>query len=73
MCNQTETASLPWQGGETKEVAMKTLLILFAVGLALAACDNNIQPTKAPVVDQVPQPDSAPKPATGGEQPPPAQ
>lgn len=50
---------------------MKRLLILFAVGLGLAACDNNIQPTKAPVVDQVPQP--TPKPATGDEQPPPAQ
>ncbi|MBA1142262.1 hypothetical protein [Mesorhizobium neociceri] len=50
---------------------MKRLLILFAVGLALAACDNNIQPTKAPVVDQVPQP--TPKSPTGGDQLPPAQ
>ena len=73
MCNQTETTSLPWQGGEAKEVAMKTLLILLAVGLALAACDSDIQPTKAPVLDQTPQTDTAPKPATGGEQPPPAQ
>ncbi|WP_192259017.1 hypothetical protein [Mesorhizobium caraganae] len=52
---------------------MKRLLILFAAGLALAACDSDIQPTKAPVLDQTPQTDSAPKPATGGEQPPPAQ
>lgn len=27
---------------------MKRLLILFAAGLALAACDSDIQPTKAP-------------------------
>ncbi|MGX5850704.1 hypothetical protein ACWGTO_26870 [Mesorhizobium sp. PL10] len=52
---------------------MKTLLILLAVGLALTACDSNIQPTKAPVLNQTPQTDSAPKPATGGEQPSPAQ
>jgi hypothetical protein len=45
--------------------------ILLAMALALAACDNNIQPTKAPVVDQVPQP--APKSPTGGDQTPPAQ
>jgi hypothetical protein len=56
-----------------QEVAMKRLLFLFAAGLALAACDSDIQPTKAPVLDQTPQTDSAPKPATGGEQPPPAQ
>ena len=50
---------------------MKRLLFLFAAGLALAACDNNIQPTKAPVLDQTPQP--APKSPTGGDQPPAAQ
>ena len=33
---------------------MKRLLILFAAGLALAACDSDIQPTKAPVLDQTP-------------------
>ncbi len=50
---------------------MKRLLILFAVGLALTACDSNVQPTKAPVLDLAPQADPAPKPAT--DQPPPAQ
>ncbi|ESZ49009.1 immunogenic protein (bcsp31-1) [Mesorhizobium sp. L2C054A000] len=48
---------------------MKKLPVLLAVGLALAACDGDIQPTKAPVLDQAPQSDSAPKPATGGDQP----
>jgi hypothetical protein len=52
---------------------MKRLPVLLAVGLALAACDNNIQPTKAPVLDQAPQSDSAPKPAAGGDQSAPAQ
>ncbi|MGX5842521.1 hypothetical protein ACWGTI_17540 [Mesorhizobium sp. ArgA1] len=52
---------------------MKRLLILFAAGLTLAACDGDIQPTKAPVLDQTPQTESAPKPATGGDQPSPAQ
>ena len=41
------------------------------LAMALAACDNNIQPTKAPVVDQLPQP--APKSPIGGDQAPPAQ
>ncbi|MER8625779.1 hypothetical protein [Mesorhizobium sp. M1143] len=48
---------------------MKRLLILLAASLALAACDNNIQPPKAPLLDQAPQSDSAPKPAAGGDQP----
>ncbi|ESW64767.1 MULTISPECIES: hypothetical protein [unclassified Mesorhizobium] len=48
---------------------MKKLPVLLAVGLALAACDNNIQPTKAPLLDHAPQSDSAPKPAAGGDQP----
>ena len=38
---------------------MKRLPVLLAVVLALAACDNNIQPTKASVLDQAPQSDSA--------------
>ncbi|ESX17572.1 immunogenic protein (bcsp31-1) [Mesorhizobium sp. LSJC255A00] len=48
---------------------MKRLLILLAASLALAACDGDIQPTKAPVLDQTPQTDSAPKPAASGDQP----
>jgi hypothetical protein len=57
---------------------MKNLPMLLAVtaGLALAACDNNIPPTKAPA-DQNPQVDKnpVPKSTTGGDQPgsPPAQ
>lgn len=55
---------------------MKKLPMLLALGLALAACDNNIPPTKAPV-DLDPQVDKnpVPKSATGGDQPgtPPAQ
>ncbi|ESY54208.1 MULTISPECIES: hypothetical protein [unclassified Mesorhizobium] len=47
---------------------MKRLLILLAASLALAACDGDIQPTKAPVLDQTPQTDSAPKPAASGDQ-----
>lgn len=48
---------------------MKKLPMLLALGLALAACDNNIPPTKAPV-DQNPQVDkiAIPKSATGGDQ-----
>jgi cytochrome c5 len=46
---------------------MKRIFILLAVGLVLAACDSNIQPTKAPVLDQTPQ--ANPAPATGGDQP----
>ena len=48
---------------------MKRLPVLLAVVLALAACDNNIQPTKAPVLDRAPQSDSASKPPAGGDQP----
>ncbi|WP_167480812.1 hypothetical protein [Mesorhizobium waimense] len=52
------------------------ILLALAAGLALAACDNNIPPTKAPV-DQNPQVDKnpVPKSMTGGDQPgtPPAQ
>ncbi|TRC93117.1 hypothetical protein FJV76_19220 [Mesorhizobium sp. WSM4303] len=47
--------------------------LILAVGLALAACDNSTQPTKAntdtvnksPQVDQ----DARPKSTTGGDQP----
>lgn len=50
--------------------------LALAAVLAVAACDNNIQPTKAPV-DQNPQVDKnpVPKSTTGGDQPatPPAQ
>jgi len=49
------------------------LLIAIAAWLTLAACDNNLPPTKAPELDQAPQADPAPKPATGADQPPPAQ
>ena len=52
------------------------MLLALAAGLALAACDNNIPPTKAPV-DQNTQVDKnpVPKSTTGGDQPgtPPAQ
>ena len=57
---------------------MRNLPMLLAVtaGLALAACDNNIPPTKAPA-DENPQVDKnpVPKSTTGGDQPgsPPAQ
>ncbi|ESW80785.1 immunogenic protein (bcsp31-1) [Mesorhizobium sp. LSHC422A00] len=47
---------------------MKRLLILLAASFALAACDNNIQPTKAPLLDRAPQSDATPKPAAGGDQ-----
>ena len=48
-------------------------LLVLAAGLALAACDNSIEPTKAntdtvnknPTVDQ----DARPKSTTGGDQP----
>ncbi|UVK37947.1 hypothetical protein LHFGNBLO_005060 [Mesorhizobium sp. AR10] len=48
------------------------ILLVVAAGLAVAACDNNIPPTKAPV-DQNPQ--AEPVPTTGSDQPgtPPAQ
>jgi len=50
---------------------MKKLPLLMAVaaGLTLAACDNNLPPTKAPV-DQNPQVDNNPVPTstTGGGQ-----
>jgi len=46
------------------------VLLALAAGLALAACDNSVQPTKAPA-DQNPQVDKnpVPKSTTGGEQP----
>ncbi|WP_292470187.1 hypothetical protein [Mesorhizobium sp.] len=50
---------------------MKLLVLLaLAAGLALAACDNSVQPTKAPA-DQTPQLDKnpVPKSTTGGDQP----
>ncbi|PDQ21238.1 hypothetical protein CN311_10095 [Mesorhizobium sanjuanii] len=53
-----------------------SILLALAATLAVAACDNNIPPTKAPV-DQNPQVDKnpVPKSTTGGDQPgtPPAQ
>ena len=47
------------------------VLLTFAAGLALAACDNSVPPTKAPSVDQNPQVDKNPVPqsTTGGDQP----
>ncbi|WP_164547240.1 MULTISPECIES: hypothetical protein [unclassified Mesorhizobium] len=53
-----------------------SILLALAAALAVAACDNNIPPTKAPgTVDQNPQVDPAPKSMSGGDQPgtPPAQ
>ncbi|CDX19417.1 conserved exported hypothetical protein [Mesorhizobium sp. ORS 3324] len=46
------------------------MLLALAAVLALAACDNSIQPTKAPA-DQNPQVDKnpVPKSTTGGGQP----
>ncbi|WP_292116813.1 hypothetical protein [Mesorhizobium sp.] len=46
------------------------VLLALAAGLALAACDNSVQPTKAPAVDQNPQVDKnpVPKSTTGGDQ-----
>jgi len=46
------------------------VLMALAAGLALAACDNSIPPTKAPA-DQNPQLDKnpVPKSTTGGDQP----
>ncbi|MDX8495070.1 hypothetical protein RFN29_26275 [Mesorhizobium sp. VK22B] len=46
------------------------VLLALAAGLALAACDNSVPPTKAPV-DQNPQLDKnpVPKSTTGGDQP----
>ncbi|TIQ13908.1 MAG: hypothetical protein E5X57_07265 [Mesorhizobium sp.] len=48
---------------------------VLAAALAVAACDNNIPPTKAPRADQNPQVDPAPKSTSGDDQPgtPPAQ
>ncbi|WP_189350268.1 MULTISPECIES: hypothetical protein [unclassified Mesorhizobium] len=45
------------------------VLLALAAGLALAACDNSVQPTKAPA-DQSPQIDKnpVPKSTTGGDQ-----
>ncbi|RWM22813.1 MAG: hypothetical protein EOR73_05180 [Mesorhizobium sp.] len=49
--------------------------LVLAAALAVAACDNNIPPTKAPRADQNPQVDPAPKATSGDDQPgtPPAQ
>ena len=46
------------------------VLLALAAGLALAACDDSVQPTKAPA-DQNPQFDKnpVPKSTTGGDQP----
>lgn len=48
------------------------VLLTLSVGLALAACDNSVQPTKAPgdEVNQNPQVDKnpVPKSTTGGDQ-----
>ncbi|WP_167483929.1 hypothetical protein [Mesorhizobium tamadayense] len=45
------------------------VLLALAAGLALAACDNSVPPTKAPA-DQNPQVDKnpVPKSTTGGDQ-----
>ncbi|CCV12865.1 hypothetical protein [Mesorhizobium sp. STM 4661] len=45
--------------------------LALAAMLAVAACDNNIQPTKAPGIDQNPVVDKnpVPKPTTGVDQP----
>ena len=49
------------------------VLLALVAGLALAACDNSVQPTKAPgdEVNQNPQVDKnpVPKSTTGGDQP----
>ncbi|RWG55290.1 MAG: hypothetical protein EOQ64_17300 [Mesorhizobium sp.] len=49
------------------------VLLALAAGLGLAACDNSVQPTKAPsdTVDKNPQVDKNPVPqsTTGGDQP----
>ncbi|MER8827170.1 hypothetical protein NKH73_05220 [Mesorhizobium sp. M0938] len=53
-----------------------SILLALAAALTVAACDNNIPPTKAPgTVNQNPQVDPAPKSTSGGDQPgtPPAQ
>ncbi|RWO47268.1 MAG: hypothetical protein E5Y10_12765 [Mesorhizobium sp.] len=49
--------------------------LVLAAALAIAACDNNIPPTKAPGADQNPQVDPAPNATPGDDQPaaPPAQ
>ena len=49
--------------------------LVLAAALAVAACDNNIPPTKAPGADQTPQVDPAPNSTPGDDQPgtPPAQ
>ncbi|TIM26084.1 MAG: hypothetical protein E5Y63_31345 [Mesorhizobium sp.] len=49
--------------------------LVLAAALAVAACDNNIPPTKAPDADQNPQVDPAPNSTPGDDQPaaPPAQ
>ncbi|MDX8466308.1 hypothetical protein RFM26_11510 [Mesorhizobium sp. VK23B] len=48
------------------------VLLALAAGLALAACDNSVQPTKAPsdTINQNPQVDKnpVPKSTTGGDQ-----
>ncbi|TGP57208.1 hypothetical protein EN873_03700 [bacterium M00.F.Ca.ET.230.01.1.1] len=50
----------------------RPVLLALAAGLSLAACDNNIPPTKAPgdEVNQNPQIDKnpVPKSSTGGDQ-----
>jgi hypothetical protein len=73
--NQTAIASFALhKRGEREEVVMKKLPVLLALaaGLVLAACDNSVQPTKAPgdEVNQNPQVDKnpVPKSTTGGDQ-----
>ncbi|GLS37107.1 hypothetical protein GCM10010869_27000 [Mesorhizobium tianshanense] len=46
-----------------------SILLALAAALAVAACDNNIPPTKAPgTADQYPQVDPAPNLTSGGDQ-----
>jgi hypothetical protein len=73
--NQTAIASFALhERGEREEVVMKKLPVLLALaaGLVLAACDNSVQPTKAPgdEVNRNPQVDKnpVPKSTTGGDQ-----
>jgi hypothetical protein len=43
-----------------------SILLALAAALAVAACDNNIPPTKAPGADQNPQVDPAPNSTPSG-------
>lgn len=46
-----------------------SISLVLAAALAVAACDNNIPPTKAPSADQNPQVDPAPNSTSGDDQP----